>query len=167
MQNLWSPWRSQYIDSFKENSTNVCFLCNDTFNSNKDNENLIVHRSKNAFAILNKFPYNAGHILVCPIRHIGDLTELNNEEFIELNNLVLETIKVTKNIYSPQGYNLGLNIGVASGAGVPGHLHYHIVPRWNGDTNFMTSIGEVKIISQEIEDTFLKYKTEFGNLIGE
>lgn len=167
MQNLWSPWRSHYIESFKDNLSKDCFLCNGANDSKNDLENFVVFRKKHSFVILNKFPYNAGHILVCPINHIADITELSSEEYFELNEVLLDAVKIVKNIYSPHGYNLGLNIGAASGAGVPGHLHYHIVPRWQGDTNFMTSIGEVKVISQEIDRTYQSFKDEFRRLFGE
>jgi ATP adenylyltransferase len=167
MQNLWSPWRSQYIESFKDNLSKECFLCNSAIESQNDDMNFVVFRRKYSYVVLNKFPYNAGHILISPINHVSDITDLNIDEFGEINQLLLDSVKIVKSIYKPHGYNLGLNIGSASGAGVPGHLHYHIVPRWQGDTNFMTSVGEVKVISQELDKTYQSFKSEFRRLFGE
>lgn len=171
MENLWSPWRSQYIEDFKSpESKSDCFLCDAVLyiakNQDKDSfqKTLIVYQTKFSFVILNKFPYNAGHILVCPKSHKGDLSELSDEEYLDLTNLLRLSTDCVKKIYNPHGYNLGLNNGSAGGAGVPGHLHFHIVPRWTGDTNFMTSISDVKVISQELSATFDKYFSEFSKL---
>lgn len=171
MENLWSPWRSQYIEDFKSpESSSDCFLCDSILHLAQTNsiedyrKTLIVHQTQHSFVILNKFPYNAGHILICPKSHKADLSDLSDEEYLDLTNLLRLSTEIVKKIYNPHGYNLGLNNGSAGGAGVPGHLHFHIVPRWTGDTNFMTSIADVKVISQELSATFDKYFSEFSKL---
>ncbi len=171
MENLWSPWRSKYIEDFKspQNSCD-CFLCDAILHLTEMQTieamqtTLIVYKTKFSFVILNKFPYNAGHILVCPKSHKSDLKELSQDEYLDLTLLIRTATEIVKSIYNPHGYNLGLNNGSAGGAGVPGHLHFHIVPRWTGDTNFMTSIADVKVISQELSATFDKYFSEFSKL---
>lgn len=155
MENLWSPWRSQYISTFKhpDKESESCFLCEANKNIECDNEDLVVCRQEHSFAILNKFPYNNGHTLVAPIRHIGEFDYLTDYELIELTILLKKVMRALKDIYSPHGFNMGINIGRAAGAGLPGHLHYHIVPRWVGDTNFMTVVADTKVISESLLET--------------
>lgn len=166
MNRLWSPWRSKYIQSFDDSSE---FPEGETFisyavKSNKDKENLVVFRSEFSIIIMNKYPYNNGHLLVCPIREVNDLIMLGDNEFTDLNNTLKLSVEVIKKIFSPHGYNIGLNAGSAAGAGVPKHLHYHIVPRWNGDTNFMTTVSDMKVMSQSMEEAYDLLKNEFDKL---
>lgn len=154
MKNLWSPWRSKYIESFKsEKKDNTCVFCEAAKTEVSAQDNLLVHKSKNTFTILNLYPYNNGHLMIVPNRHISELDDLTAEESIE----IMDNIKLLKNalsqIYKPQGFNIGANLGRASGAGIDEHIHFHLVPRWNGDTNFMPVLGEVKVISQELMET--------------
>lgn len=154
MKNLWSPWRSQYIDSFKDEQTNGnCIFCEALDKDVQDKNNLLVHKSENTITILNLYPYNNGHLMIVPKRHINSIEKLTSKESHELMDQVILAEKVLNQIYKPQGFNIGANLGRAGGAGIEEHIHFHIVPRWNGDTNFMPSIGEVKVISQDLLET--------------
>jgi ATP adenylyltransferase len=150
MKHLWSPWRSTYIDTFgSAEQDHGCFLCAAAMNSSSDP--LVIAESEHCFVIMNRYPYNAGHVLISPKRHCPDTLELTDEEYHDIMQLTRIMQIVLKNVYSPHGFNIGMNIGESGGAGVPGHLHIHIVPRWSGDTNFMTSIGDAKVISSSME----------------
>ena len=162
MKLLWAPWRIKYIRANKEKE---CFLCKKIKDTKeKDKTNFILERGKYCFVIMNTYPYNNGHILVSPNRHIFSLKELTNNEKIELFNLCSKWIEIIKIALNAEGFNIGINLEKVAGAGLPGHLHIHIVPRWIGDTNFMPSIAETKVISESLEDTYSKllnvYKTE-------
>ncbi len=153
MKKLWSPWRSQYIDSFKEATDDGCVFCSSQNERIEDDKCLVIYRGKHNFIMMNLYPYNNGHIMIIPFRHISDYTQLTDEEMNEIMYLNKQVIMAMKEIMNPQGFNFGANIGQAAGAGIHTHLHFHLVPRWNGDTNFMPVLGEVKIISQELLDT--------------
>jgi ATP adenylyltransferase len=151
MEKLWSPWRSNYIDSFKEKkNNNECVFCS-AQNENMENDDcLIVFKSTNCFVMLNLYPYNSGHVMVIPNRHVASLKELSKDELNEMMEVVTLSMEALEIAMKPQGYNFGANLGKAAGAGIDEHIHFHIVPRWNGDTNFMPVLGEVKIISQDL-----------------
>ena len=119
----------------------------------EDRENLILHRGETAFVILNAYPYSSGHLMVIPYRHVGEVESLTAEEHSELWAFGSDAVRALKNSYSPEGINLGANLGRAAGAGVPGHLHIHVVPRWNGDTNFMTSIAEARVMPESLDSS--------------
>jgi len=154
MKNLWSPWRSKYIESFKnEQSNGSCIFCDAVEKDITDMSNLVVHKSKNSFVMLNLYPYNNGHLMIVPKRHIGKIELLNEKELHELMDEIMLAEKVLRKVYEPQGFNIGANLGRAGGAGIEEHIHFHILPRWNGDTNFMPAIGEVKVISQDLAET--------------
>ena len=154
METLFSPWRSKYIESFKSESIEdeSCFICAAANKPDQDAERLVIARRKHCFALLNWYPYNAGHILVCQYRHTGVFSELSSEEMSEIMDTLQECSLALENNYKCHGFNLGANIGRSAGAGVPGHIHFHIVPRWKGDTNFMPVFAEVKVVSQELEE---------------
>ena len=159
MKNIFSPWRSQYIHSLADQQNenpNSCFICDAVNSTNQDSDFLIVARRSLCIVIMNKFPYNSGHILVCPNRHIANFNDFTTEELSTIMNTKQEIIKVMQEIMNPHGFNIGINIGQAAGAGLPQHLHYHIVPRWNGDCNFIATIADIKIISEAILDTRTK-----------
>ncbi len=164
MENLWSPWRSHYIESFDKPNHNPdeCFLCSGSSAIGEDEERLIVARRDLCFVVMNRFPYNSGHILIAPHRHIGELPVLSLEERTEIMETVNISCEVLTELYRPHGINIGANIGRAAGAGVPGHIHFHLVPRWNGDTNFMPLIAEVKVISESMEQAFHQLKECFS-----
>ncbi len=151
MDRLWAPWRIGYVS--KADKEGVCFLCAAAAD-NDDHNNLIVRRSTRSFAILNRFPYNNAHVLVAPRSHKSELSDLSDEERTDLIDLLLDVQAALRATFNPHGFNIGFNIGAAAGAGVPGHLHAHIVPRWTGDTNFVTVFADVKIISQSLEESY-------------
>jgi ATP adenylyltransferase len=165
MQQLWSPWRSQYIHSFKSEDadTHKCFLCHAATTDNTEAA-LVVARRPLTMVVMNLYPYNSGHVLVTPRRHIGMLSLLTVEEHHELFSLLTVTTTVLEKVLSPHGINIGANLGSAAGAGVPDHLHFHAVPRWNGDTNFMATLGDTKVISEALETTYFALKEEFSKL---
>jgi len=149
---LWAPWRMEYIAGQKEKG---CIFCN-RFTQADDQGNLILARGRRSFVIMNKYPYNNGHLMVAPIRHTGDFGSLERNEIEEVFGFVQAFIDVFHRTMNPHGFNIGLNLGKTAGAGVEDHLHVHVVPRWDGDTNFMPVIGEVKVISDHIQSTYDK-----------
>jgi len=165
MNKLWSPWRSQYIDSFNSNeSQRGCIFCDAVKFDVEDKNNLLVRKSNLTFTILNLYPYNNGHLMVVPDRHIdefNDLTEIESSEIMQ--ELKLAKLALTE-ILNPEGFNVGANLGRVSGAGIDEHIHFHIVPRWNGDTNFMPVLGEVKVISQDLLETKMKLLKAYSKL---
>ncbi len=165
MEKLWSPWRSKYIDSIKDKANwTGCVLCDVGEHNVNDSDNLLVDSGELTFTVLNLYPYNNGHLMIVPKRHTSDFSSLTNEEKIEIMFKLQLAEKALKIAFSPEGFNIGVNLGKVSGAGIDEHLHFHIVPRWNGDTNFMPVLGEVKVISQDLLVTKSKLKTIFDSL---
>ncbi len=162
MERLWAPWRIKYILSDKKE--HGCVFCR-AFSSRNDNEHLVVTRSELSFVIMNKYPYNAGHIMVVPNRHVGDPVELSDEEQLDMFKLVNLSLQALRRALKPDGFNLGMNLSRTAGAGIDDHIHIHIVPRWNGDTNFMPVIADTKVISEAIEETYEKIKKVFNGAI--
>lgn len=163
MKILWAPWRMKYIRRFEDQYNYGCFFCQGVA-QNKDKENLILYRGKRCFIILNRYPYNSGHIMIAPYKHVGDLEKLSEEEMCEIMKLIILSVKILRKEYKPSGLNIGANIGRAAGAGVEDHLHFHVVPRWVGDTNFMPVISETKIIPELPEETYGRLVTYFKEL---
>jgi ATP adenylyltransferase len=155
MERLYSPWRSQYIEGLEKSEG--CFLCK-AYQENNDEKNLLLYRGERAFVILNLFPYNAGHLMVCPNEHIGDFTVLDDKTLYEISLLTKDMVKLLKKVLKPDGFNIGYNLGRAAGAGLETHIHNHIVPRWIGDTNFMPVLGKVRVISQDLKEIYFKLK---------
>jgi ATP adenylyltransferase len=151
MERIWAPWRLSYIE--KATSQPGCIFV-DLPAQQDDRKNLILHRGEHAFVILNAFPYTNGHLMVAPYRHTADLNELNDSELLEINQLVAASSRWITACYRPNGFNIGVNLGSAAGAGIPTHIHWHIVPRWEGDTNFMTVVGDVRVMPQSLEDSY-------------
>ncbi len=148
---LWAPWRIEFIRGEEEDS---CFLCdNEQYNPRSGEENLIIYRGKNCFVMINRFPYNSGHMLISPYRHVGDLADLTAEERHELMDLCVDCKKVLQTAMAPDAFNAGFNLGAAAGAGIADHLHMHIVPRWGGDTNFMPVLADTRCVPEAIEKT--------------
>ena len=165
MEKLWSPWRSRYIDSFKDKSGDEkCVFCNAKEIDINEEHSLIVHQAEYCFVVLNLYPYNSGHLMVVPYRHVCDLNELTAEEIAEMMSWVQKSMKTLEKLMKPQGFNFGANIGKAAGAGIDTHLHFHVLPRWNGDTNFMPALGEVKVISQDLMETKQRLRQAFKEL---
>ncbi len=154
MEKLWSPWRSQYIESFKDKTDSEgCIFCNAVDQKVADQNSLKVLDQKLTMVVLNLFPYNNGHLMIVPKRHLSNFIELTDEELTEINRTTKLSLKALENLMKPHGFNYGANLGKAAGAGIDQHLHFHIVPRWNGDTNFMPVLGDVKVISQDLSIT--------------
>lgn len=152
-ERLWAPWRFDYVTKAAKPQQGGCIFVELPAVDN-DRENLILFRGKHAFVIMNAFPYTNGHLMVAPYRHTAALDELDDEELLETSQLVASAIRWLKKAYDPQGFNVGANIGAAAGAGIPSHVHWHIVPRWSGDTNFMTTVGDVRVLPQSLPDSY-------------
>jgi ATP adenylyltransferase len=162
MDTLWSPWRSEYIGSHSGSEhRQQCFLCA-CAESDPSPDNLVLCRTEHVVVVMNRFPYNAGHVLVAPRLHTGELGTLDAGIACELMHMMQLWVRLTDDVLKPHGHNLGANLGSAAGAGVPDHLHLHIVPRWAGDTNFMPVVGDVKVASQAILDIWHRYRTAFA-----
>ena len=155
MQNLWAPWRITYIQ--EQPNENDCFLCNAVQND-QDEKHLVIYRGKECFCILNKFPYNSGHLMVVPNKHKADISDLSGQEMLEIMELTRDMKELLTKIMKPEGFNLGINLGKSAGAGLVGHFHLHIVPRWNGDTNFMPVVSDIKVIPQSLEDLYKEFQ---------
>jgi ATP adenylyltransferase len=155
MERLWAPWRMEYIGSAQEGEDDGCLFCEKP-KEGDDEKALIVARSELSFAMLNRYPYNSGHLMVAPFRHVGELEELKDDEALDKQQLLQRCIKALKDAMQPEGFNIGMNLGVVAGAGIPDHLHWHVVPRWTGDTNFMPLVGETKVLPELVRDSFTK-----------
>ena len=159
MDQLWAPWRLTYVAAAKPpGPDDGCFLCEGLAGTD-DRRSLIVLRRSLSFVMLNRFPYNNGHLLIAPRAHKGALEEFSSDELLDVQETLRHMVQVLDGLMHPDGYNIGLNLGVAAGAGLPGHLHWHVVPRWHGDTNFMPILGDVKVIVQSL-DAFYDYLVE-------
>ena len=146
---LWAPWRLEYIEQADEQEG--CIFCRAA--DAGDEDGLVVHRGEDAFVLLNRFPYASGHLMVAPYRHVGDFAELSDAEVIELHRLTSQGMGALAELYGPQGYNVGWNLGRIAGAGVTDHVHSHLVPRWAGDTNFMPVLADVKVMPEHLAET--------------
>jgi ATP adenylyltransferase len=165
-KNLWAPWRIGYIQGLDK--VDECFICHNIKRPQEDEQNYVLWRTAGSIVMLNRFPYNNGHLLIAPVRHIADFNETSDEELLELTKLIRETQKVLSLAIKPHGFNIGMNFGRCAGAGLVGHLHIHIVPRWDGDTSFMSVCSDTKVISQSLKELFeqLKQISKEGNLPG-
>ena len=159
MQVLWAPWRMDYILGPKPDG---CVLCLPPRDAGEDEERLILYRGQHSFVIMNKFPYNNGHLMVAPLRHVMDLPDLDCGESQEIMSLLQRCTSVLQEHFHPQGINVGLNLGEAAGAGIRDHLHFHLVPRWNGDSSFMAVMNETRVIPEHLAATYRKLKPLFA-----
>lgn len=155
MERLWTPWRMAYIKGAERHET--CIFC-DLPAQDSDEANLILARGSLAFVILNKFPYNPGHLMIAPFRHVAEMEQLSAEELADIGDWTQRCIEALKATTAPHGFNVGINQGVAAGAGIVDHIHAHVVPRWGGDTNFMTTVGETKVLPELLAETYAKLK---------
>ena len=161
MDILWSPWRYDYITNSGSAKETGCVFCNILYNSASDEDNFILNRAEFNFVILNIYPYTSGHLMVIPYEHLSTLDAASkpvSDEFMDLTKAAQAAIL---EVYSPDGINLGMNIGKAAGAGVDGHIHMHVLPRWVGDVNFMTAIGQTRTIPETLQTTYEKLKAKF------
>ena len=159
-ERLWAPWRLEYIKSPKPDG---CILC-DKPGEGDDEAAYVVHRGGTCFVILNAFPYNNGHLMIAPYEHTGSLEELPDDTVLELMQLTQHAIRALDEVYSPEGFNVGINQGKVAGAGVEDHIHQHVVPRWGADTNFMPVIGSTRVLPQSLADSYRALREQFGRL---
>jgi len=153
MKQLWAPWRMSYINGDDDAARDGCIFCVRDLAA-EDKDRLILHRGEHAYVIMNKYPYSNGHLMVAPFRHTADLADLDDAEALEMHRLTIHARDVLKRWGNPDGFNIGMNWGRVAGAGVEDHLHLHIVPRWNGDTNFMPVFSDIRVIPQHREETY-------------
>lgn len=151
MERIWAPWRMDYINGNTKGAG--CIFCVQN-GSDRDSERLILYRSTSSYVIMNRYPYTNGHLLVCPYRHTADMQSFTDEEMLDLFRTVQLSCGVLKQAISPDGINMGMNMGKSAGAGVDDHLHIHIVPRWNGDTNFMTVVADARIVPESLDKSY-------------
>ena len=156
MEHLWSPWRMKYIRASRK--PKACVFC-EAVNHTNDEKYLVVRRGQHAFVILNKFPYTSGHVMVVPNSHIGSFEQLDSESCAEVMFLLRQSIKAIDHAYQPDGYNMGANLGATAGAGIADHIHFHLVPRWEGDTNYMTSISQTRVLPEDLCETYEKLRS--------
>jgi len=157
MKHIWAPWRMQYIQKVKAKG---CLLCEEP-KENNDAANYILYRGEQNFVIMNSYPYNPGHLMVAPYRHLASLEELTDQERHEHFTIVSRSVQVLRQVFNPGGFNLGMNIGKVAGAGIEGHIHTHLVPRWPGDTNCMPVIADVRVIPEALAETYQKLTGKF------
>lgn len=158
MQRLWSPWRHEYIASTSPDKLDdlACFFCEAKNNSGEDEKNLVVYRGDLNFVILNRYPYISGHLMVAPYAHIGELHTAPKETTDEMMDLLKRCQAALRGVYEPQGFNVGMNLGRVAGAGVADHIHMHLLPRWAGDTNFMATVSETRVLPEDLQTTYRK-----------
>ncbi len=159
-ERLWAPWRMRYVESANDQPDGCIF--DDLPAAGDDRENLILHRGKAAFVLLNAFPYTSGHLMIAPYRHVADPAELTDEEMLEIQRLIGSSVAWIRAAYKPDGFNIGANIGSAAGAGIPDHLHWHVVPRWKGDTNFLSTVGETRVLPESLEESYDRLRAVTG-----
>lgn len=158
MSHLWTPWRSTYMQEPRDKAR--CVFCEAAASAN-DNETFVVYRAEFNFILLNRYPYTSGHIMIAPYQHVSRLQTAGHDTTAEMMLLARRSEAVLEEVYRPQGLNIGMNLGEAAGAGIEQHIHLHVLPRWQGDANFMTSVGHTRIIPEALEDTYRKVKTAF------
>ena len=158
---LWAPWRFDYVskvDAAPALASGSGSIFVDLPAQANDEENLILRRGQTAFVIMNRYPYTSGHLMVAPYRQTAEMSDLSDAELLEIHQLVRDSMRWIQTVYQPNGFNIGVNVGRAGGAGIPSHLHWHIVPRWNGDTNFMTTTGDTRVIPEALDVAYSRLK---------
>jgi ATP adenylyltransferase len=164
MEHLWAPWRREFVTGEKPVGCIFCRFLGET-GSGDDRRNLVLGRTVHAFAILNRFPYNNGHLMVVPKRHLADFTQLTEAELLDLQRLLQTAVRLVEAVYHPEGANLGMNLGADAGAGIVGHVHWHLVPRWRGDTNFMPVVAGTKVMVEHLEQTWEALRPRFDQAL--
>jgi ATP adenylyltransferase len=163
LDRLWSPWRSEYIAAGAADSeSGVCVFCEIQRHPDRDDFNYVVYRGEHAYVVLNRFPYTSGHLLIVPHEHLGELDTAPDSITSEMMDLTKRSQTALREAYSPEGFNIGMNLGKAAGAGIVDHIHIHILPRWVGDTNFMTAVGDTRVLPEDIETTYHKLRSRFS-----
>lgn len=161
LDRLWTPWRASYVTGAAGPRDDACFLCASP-RADRDEETFILHRGARSYVLLNLYPYNSGHLMVAPYGHIGSLPALDRETATELWELTQLAVRALTQEYRPEGFNLGMNLSRAAGAGVPDHLHFHVVPRWVGDTNYMPVTAGTKVLPERLEETYRRLRPRFS-----
>jgi ATP adenylyltransferase len=163
VERLWSPWRHAYISAAGANMTEGagCILCEVHKNPADDEKNFLLHRAKHNFVILNLYPYISGHLMIAPYAHLGEFDAAPKETTDEMMDLAKRCQAALRAVYHPHGFNLGMNLGRAGGAGIPDHIHLHLMPRWTGDTNFISTVGETRVLSEDLPTTYRKLRGKF------
>lgn len=162
MDRLWSPWRSEYIASSEADSgSRGCVFCEIQVHPEDDEQNFVVHRGSNGFIVLNRYPYVSGHLLIVPNEHVGELDLAAKDITDEMMDLTKRSQTALRDVYKPAGFNVGMNLGKSAGAGIADHIHIHILPRWSGDTNFMTAVGETRVLPEDLATTYQKLRHKF------
>ena len=161
MERLWSPWRSQYIASGVDAQRDGCVFCLIAGNPDEDEANFVLQRGEHCFVLLNLYPYITGHLMVVPYMHTNEFDSAPKEITDEMMDLTKRSQTALREVYSPSGFNLGMNLGSAGGAGIADHLHIHLLPRWSGDTNFMTTVGETRVLPEDLPTTYSKLLPRF------
>lgn len=161
MERLWAPWRLELIESEKPEG---CIFCR-FFAERDDEKNLVLGRSASSYVVLNKYPYNNGHLMVIPAAHHAALEELDDHAYDDLQRLLRISIRVVREVYTPDAMNVGMNLGRAAGAGIADHLHWHVVPRWNGDTNFMPVLAETRVLPEHLQAAWKKLRPAFDRAL--
>lgn len=168
MEILWAPWRFTYVTggNKEKNKYYSCLFC-DIVKENDDKENLILHRGKYSYIMLNAYPYNTAHIMIVPYRHVASVESLNSNESNEIFQFLTVVIKSIRDVYHPDGFNIGINMGKVAGAGIEQHIHVHVVPRWEGDTNFMPLLAGTKVLPELLDKTYEKLKPVIEKYLSE
>ncbi len=162
-ETLWAPWRLSYISTAADSPKPACFLCHYR-DETHDAENYVVDRSEHSLIVLNRFPYNNGHLLIAPREHKAELTDLSDSELLDLQRQIRRMVQLLRLVMGAEGFNVGLNLGRVAGAGLPGHLHWHIVPRWNGDVNFMPIVADTKVIPQSLDALYQLLRADLASV---
>ena len=158
LERLWAGWRSDYVSSAGDEDGEGCVFCRILASEKPPEETYMLWRGRSCAAVLNAFPYTSGHLMVVPERHVGELEDVTADEAAEVWETLADAVRALKSAFDPHGINIGVNLGRVAGAGVPGHFHVHVLPRWSGDTNFMTSVAEARVIPESLPDTYTKLR---------
>ena len=161
MQRLWSPWRAKYIASGVDSQAEECTFCRIARAVDQDAANYVLHRAQHAFVVLNLYPYVSGHLMIVPYLHTSEFDSIAKDITDEMMDLTKRSQAALREVYSPSGFNVGMNLGAAAGAGITEHVHIHLLPRWSGDTNFMTTIGDTRVLPEDLETTYSKLRQKF------
>jgi ATP adenylyltransferase len=161
VERLWTPWRRAFVEGAAESAQPGCFLCAIAADPTRDARNFVLYRAASVFVLLNLYPYNSGHLMVAPYAHSGDLARLDSAVSAELMAVTQRSLTALERAYSPDGFNVGMNLGRAAGAGVPDHLHVHVLPRWGGDTNFMPIVADTKVLPETLDQTYERLEPYF------
>lgn len=164
MENLWAPWRMQFIEEVRDKGSG-CIFC-ELGAPGDDRERLVLYRGETCYAVLNRFPYNNGHMMIVPYKHTGELGDLSSEEYSEMMGICSEAVKIMREAMNAEGFNCGFNIGAVAGAGIKDHVHMHVVPRWCGDTNFLPIISDTRSMPEYLENTYDKIIGGFRKIQG-